>query len=292
MGSFQTRIDRSVPPEAIHWPVRLSLMPAAPVLEAIVCETQHAALMTAVVASAFCGLCTGQTRPLETLRRDLLSWLPQDPAILIAARRRGFLETELTDETLFAATTFFAELKTARGEVQALLNETEQLGFARACVVHQRSLARTWKLMCLRAAMAVEKLDVEACCWLPESSSTNAATLVQLLERASEGEAPCLDAQGQPSLPDMPQRRRSSRKSIGQNCILLHDGAQYPVFARDVSAGGLGLERTPPMRAGDNVTIKLDNGRCFGASVAWQRGPAAGLKFSADLSPNDPLLFG
>ena len=101
---------------------------------------------------------------------------------------------------------------------------------------------------------------------------------------------PCLDARGQPYLPPLPQRRRSLRRSLGQNCRILYRKAILSAFAKDISDGGIGLLRVPFLQNDDLVTVELDNGRQFKGSVVWCRDEAAGVRFERPLTASDPLL--
>jgi hypothetical protein len=62
-------------------------------------------------------------------------------------------------------------------------------------------------------------------------------------------------------------------------------------FARDISAGGIGLERVASMLPGEQVLVTLENGRSFGGLVAWGTEDSAGIRFATQLSAVDPLLM-
>lgn len=138
----------------------------------------------------------------------------------------------------------------------------------------------------------LEEIDAIAGAALPEIYKQNSNVLKGLLAGARTGWRPCVDAAGRIVLPPLPQQRRWPRKAVLQSCILHHKGAQIPAYVRDVSAGGLGLDRVPRLPRGDALRVVLECGRTFTGSVAWSSGVSAGLKFVAPLMPTDPLLFG
>jgi hypothetical protein len=71
-----------------------------------------------------------------------------------------------------------------------------------------------------------------------------------------------------------------------------HNRKTSEAFVRDVSAGGLGLERVPQLVPDSIVFVELPSGRRFAGTVAWCDNAAAGIRLSKPLLPNDPLLLG
>ena len=73
--------------------------------------------------------------------------------------------------------------------------------------------------------------------------------------------------------------------------VLLHFRARYQsVIVRDVSPGGMKLEKAFGLMPGDIVTIELLSGRAFQGKVIWSVAPFCGLAFENTLEQQDPLL--
>jgi len=80
------------------------------------------------------------------------------------------------------------------------------------------------------------------------------------------------------------------RRYILENCLVKTDRQTFSAYARDVSTGGLGLERVPKLPPGKRLTIKLPTGRLFTGRVRWYKNACAGIEFDTPLNLQDPLL--
>jgi hypothetical protein len=89
----------------------------------------------------------------------------------------------------------------------------------------------------------------------------------------------------------LPQRRRAARLLIHQPATIETASTRGRIVVRDVSQGGLGLERVRRIKEGETATIALPSGRTFHGTVLWRKGDRAGLRLSVPLLPNDPLLW-
>jgi hypothetical protein len=259
-----------------------------PLVEALVCDTHTAALMTAVIASI-----------VNTLREpsgarsqaDLEIYLPQQPALLLALPRWAS-ETGIGTSVLASIVGFFADAENARLQTGHYFTDANLMGLERAAALHQFILAKAWRSVCRSAAAAVEDLNDDSGEVLPELYMLNAGVLKRLLDAAAHGEAPCVDAQGRPYLPALPQRRRSSRRMVGQPAMVTAAGTTMRAFVRDVSTGGFGLEQVGLLDTGASVVVELPTGRRFAGEVVWYKRRRSGIRFTRPLSPNDPLLWG
>ncbi|MEE9589053.1 MAG: PilZ domain-containing protein, partial [Hyphomicrobiaceae bacterium] len=83
-----------------------------------------------------------------------------------------------------------------------------------------------------------------------------------------------------------------ARRTLCQPCIVTHNRKTSEAFVRDVSSGGLGLERVSQLVPDSIVFVELPSGRRFAGVVAWCDGSTAGIRFAKPLLPNDPLLWG
>lgn len=268
--------------------VRRPSLEEATLIEALVCETHLAALQTATVTSAVNALQRpGRIEnPMEIKR-----FIPHKPAILLAPGG-WLLDVGLDKSTIEDVEVFFEELRPARAYLKNFFHDADELGVARAEVLHRSKLAASWQLASRGAAIAVKSLDQSLRFSLPELYAATVPVLVSLLNSTADGLQPCIDAAGHPFLPDLPQRRRSARRGVFQECKVQHSRRTSRAMVRDVSSGGLGLDGIDGLRRNELVVIDFDTGRRVMGTVAWVKGRTAGVRFSVPLPPNDPLLFG
>jgi len=258
-----------------------------PLFEALVCETHHAALMTAVTASCIHAAGKG-LRGLDqpTLER----FMPVEPAILLSLSRRSLLDIEPLVETQAVVEGYFLSLEVLRRLLRVHAMDATEIGLARADVLHVRRLSTAAAASCHEAVRAVRALEIETPGRLPDIYCDHAAALCRLLLAAERGDTPCLDERGEPMVPVLPQRRRSMRRSLGQNCRVEVRGALIPAMAKDISESGLGLLRVPYLVPDQGIAVQLASGRRFEGQVVWCRDEAAGVRFMDPLSANDPIL--
>jgi hypothetical protein len=94
------------------------------------------------------------------------------------------------------------------------------------------------------------------------------------------------------TLPTLPQQRRVPRFALRQDCTITHHGKTYKAFAKDVSAGGIGLTGAPAIPLKAEIDIQLRSGRRLSGCVVWCDGKKLGVQFAEDLQPGDPLICG
>jgi PilZ domain len=255
--------------------------------EALVCETHHAAAMTAIVASCIHGALAqrfGLTKP--TIAR----YLPVEPAVLLSLARRSLLDVEPLSETRDCLDEFFLSLRVLRRQLDAFFYDCGEIGAERARIIHGRSLARHANAACHEALRTVRQLEIETPGRLDDLYCEHARALAKLLLEAERGGTPCLTPAGHPFLPPLPQRRRTSRRVLGQTCRLLLRNTILSAQVKDISEGGLGLQRVPFLGLDDRVMVELASGRQFVGTVAWCSGEAAGVRFLQPLLADDPIL--
>jgi hypothetical protein len=258
-----------------------------PILEAFVCETHSAALLAAAVASVINGF---RRRDVDKSEAALKPYVPREPA-LIAVLRNGMLETDLDEDTLAVISDFFEDLAPARIALDQYFADANHIGPERASVLHLLALSNTWRRACEDALVATRQLHGHLG-QLPSQYTSNSEVLIELLQEAVAGTSPCLDEHGRISIPDLPQRRHTARRTICQPCKITYNRTTAQAFVRDVSPGGFGLERAPQLPPKSLVLIELPSGRRFAGVVVWSNGSSAGVRFSRTLLPNDPLLSG
>jgi hypothetical protein len=258
-----------------------------PILEALVVETHSAALLTATVASAVNAFKHPNS---ERSEKGLKPYVPPEPA-LISVLRNGMLETDLDRDTVAVIVDFFDDLAPARGALEQYFIDANHIGAERASALHLLGLTNAWRRACDDALVAVRQMHGYLG-RLPLQYTSNSKVLIELLQSVTRGASPCLDANGKISLPDLPQRRQSARRTICQPCTITFNRTTAQAFVRDVAPGGFGLERVPQLDPKSVVLIELPSGRRFTGVVAWCKGSTAGIRFARTLLPNDPLLSG
>lgn len=255
--------------------------------EAITCETHSAALQVAAIAS---GLNALQAK--ATLRNpgDLKNFLPSS-ATVVDELLRAHEEAGLEAGVLLGVKEFLADLTAARVGIERFLADLQRLG-AEQAIGQGNATFLAWQRLCKSAASAVTALDEDVRRRLPPYYAENAGMLLRLLKSAGGGQHPCVDAGGNMVLPDMPQRRKATRRSLLQQCVLRHKGKTSTIIVKDISTTGLGLARTPELKPDEVVQIELNGGRRLMGVVVWATGGTAGVRFGKPLPPNDPLLVG
>ncbi len=259
-----------------------------PLLETIVTDTQTAALLTATIASFANAMHlpgTARTQP------ELQMFLPRDPAVL-AGFRRWASEAGVSLNTAETVSAFFADLGPARRQMQRYFTDANAIGLDRAGALHRLTLTSAWRGACRSAAAAVRHVATETEDDLPELYVLSAGVLGRILDAAALGETPCIDTEGQPFLPALPQRRNSARRILGQMARISAASRTVQAYVRDVSAGGFGLEQIPSFDTGQVLSIELACGRRFTGTIVWYKAGRAGLRLNRTLTPNDPLLWG
>ena len=285
--SFGSKRNESAPPPPVHEEPADVTESSMPILEALVCETHSAALLTATVASAVNAF---KRRDSERSEQGLKPYVPREPA-LISVLRNGMLETDLDEDTVAVIGDFFNDLAPARIALDQYFADANHIGAERASALHLHGLSNSWRRACDDALVAVRQLHGHLG-RLPSQYTSNSKVLIDLLQTVTRGGSPCLDANGKISIPDLPQRRQSARRTICQPCTITHNRTTSQGFVRDVSPGGFGLERVPQLVPKSLVLVELPSGRRFTGIVAWCNGSAAGVRFARTLLPNDPLLSG
>lgn len=261
---------------------------ADPLIEAMVCEVHTAALYCAVLASAVnaIGRSGRGSEPSE-----LLAMMPNDSAFQLA-NTRWFLDAGVSPLVLLSVHDFMSELEPARAVMQRYAVDAAVLSLERVQVLHRLLLMDTWRRLTRMAVEAIDRLDLDLAGRLPSFYSETTCKLRDLLLAAEAGGSPCIDEDGHLFVPALPQRRRSSRRTLLQNCMLTCRGRMHRAFAQNISAGGLGLSRVPVLIRDEPLIVELRNGRRFTGSVVWSSDSFAGMRFTVPLSPRDPILQG
>lgn len=261
-------VPRSTPPA-----LRAEDLKGVLLFELIVCETHAAALQTAVVASGVHALRTpGRLRnPLV-----LINFVPGLPSVgAHLSRCRNDMGLQL--QTNLKLIDFFTDLAPTRERIVAFCADAAEFGAEQAAFLHLKVLTAAMTRAALHALQSVEALDPEVRRCLPVRYCENTAMLATLLTSVLDGREPCVDAQGNLSLPDLPQRRPAPRRSLLLDCVIEHQGKTSHAIIKDASTSGLGLERTPGLVPQKVILIELQDERCLAGMVIWSSGTSSGV---------------
>ena len=167
--------------------------------------------MSAVVASCIHGSSQGRHK----LDRSIVDrFFPHEPAVLLSLTRRSLLDIEPLSETQAVIEAFFVSLRAFRRAVETYFVDATELGVERAHVLHVRLMVLAANRICHEALRAVHALETETPGRLPELYCDHAKALASLLITCERGGTPCLDRHGVPYVPQLPQRRRSTRRTL------------------------------------------------------------------------------
>jgi hypothetical protein len=247
---------------------------ATAVFEALVCEIHALAHHTAIVASAANALrdpnCLLTPAAIEP-------YAPRDTTLLQVLRAH-MIDTDFKLDELMFVDEFLTGLPAARDALDLYTADAASLGLARAAALHQLKLAEAWRHAAHLAFLAVRELGVPLHRTLSPAYGKNSIVLTRLLAEAKRGGTPCLDSYGRIASPPLPQQRRAPRRMLCEPCTVRYRGHEMTGFARDISAGGIGLERVALMLPGEQVLVTLENGRSFSGLVAWGTEKAGSAK--------------
>ncbi len=192
--------------------------------------------------------------------------------------------------TTAAITAFLDDLAFASSGLDAFLDDCEAITLPRAAILHARTLQVSWRGLARETKTLMMDLEHTSTKPLPDLHGQNARVVSALLSGAANGLKPCLDDAGRLYVPPLPQKRRSPRRAVLQNCLVHGPNQLQTGFVRDASAGGLGLGRIVGLKRGDRVRVDFLCGRQFHGTIAWVTGASAGMRFDAPLSPGDALV--
>lgn len=261
--------------------------PSDAVLESLIAETHHIAARTLVIASWINAL--SDNPDAATLAPTLRVLIPADPVVILTMRR-WIASTSIDTATLAQTNEFFATFSAARNAFNQFDTESQAIGAARAGILHATVLKAAWRLAAERADETLHAQAPLIAGALPPIYTDNTHALRQLLAQVTAGHTPCLNTDGTIRLPDLPNQRANIRRALLENCLVKAGKRNFKAFARDVSQGGLGLDRVPHLIQGRHVTITLPTGRTITGQVRWYKNATAGIAFFKPLPPNDPLL--
>lgn len=256
--------------------------------EQLVGELHLAAMQVAVVTSGVNALSEGVRLKNPLALQDLGPQVPSSEKITLPRHCRE--ELGIAFKSLAAVRDFFGELKTAQQDVEQFCADADEFGTEEAAFLDLPGVTDRWRCLSLRALTAVVSVEKDVARCLPGRYSHNTPLLKKLLRSVIEGGRPCVDDNATVKLPDLPQRRASVRPNVHLPCVLEYHGRTFQAAAKDISTGGVGLERAPALVPQTVVLIEFESGHCIAGLVVWSKGTRAGVKFDLPLKPNHPLL--
>ncbi len=261
------------------------------VLETLACDTQEAAMSTAILASWANALAHGGT---AADINAILAALP-DPPTLYLPMSRWRSETNLGPGTLKIVDTLYRRIPAARSMLTAFARDARQIGKDRAVTLHALNLIDTARELAGLARDAVSALQPAGRTELDERYTRTSDILYALLTSCMNGQHPCIDDAGAILRPELPQRRRASRKRLDAPLRLTYRDAEgehraLEAYGRDISVGGIGLTSVARIPPETLLSVHLPDGRRMKAWLAWWRDGEAGLSFVQPLFPGDPLV--
>jgi PilZ domain len=275
-------------PAVNHWSTAGSVANHRHLAQAYACEIHTQALATAIITSGINALRRSYNGVTATVLKPYL-----DTSQSYAAHiKHALLDTIDGVDDLYAITEFQDKFSDGRAVWDNYSGDVESIGIARAAALYQCLLEEVWRDCCRSARCALDELETLLGSELPPLYLQNHKVLAALLGGAASGLSPCFDEYRQLYAPPLPQQRRWPRRAVLQDCRVLIDGVSVDGFVRDASAGGLGLDRLPPLKRGQLITVTMESGRSFHGVIAWFSNQSAGLKFAEALQVNDPLLWG
>src|SRR5205814_1986517 len=84
-----------------------------------------------------------------------------------------------------------------------------------------------------------------------------------------------------------PDARDDRRHPLVWSGVLHHDYQSTPVRLRNISAAGVMIECTNPLRVGSEPLLELSDALSLSATVTWVVGDHAGLRFHSPFDLND-----
>lgn len=257
-------------------------------VRAFVEEAHTTALFAAGVASAVNYAQMSITAEPLIEARSLISSYQSN----IANWPHHVLSEELSFDTIQLMSDMDETIRRGRASLLSFEIDGKAIGFHRAVPLHVTKLATAWREVAAIARALVASLRKDLAPIFSDEFAASANHLIKILDGVVNGSSECCRPDGKIVLPRLAERRRAPRHALLQSVLVRAGNAEFRAFANDISSGGMGLMRMPPLAAGTRITIELAVGRSFRGTVVWSRGANAGIAFDEPLSATDPLIFG
>ncbi len=265
-----------------------------PLLQAIAAEFRFSAVMTAVSASIATAIET-QTRgllPKTEPEQALAAYAPPAMALFNAS-----LAKMLQHPTLSGIAILLQNFELARGLGQRLsiAQAYDRAGLETGTFADVEALSDAYTDACqaaIEAAKAFERLNGRD---RAGHILVAASEVIELLQKAANGQSPCVESDGRIVIPGWAERRRKPRYLTEIAASALFRGEHGRVALVDVSVGGFGLSglrQFKGLKIGDQISITLPPNRVITGRLTWFAGDKGGIQLDHELSQSDALLRG
>lgn len=256
-------------------------------LQAVLIEVEQASVFIAVSTSVATALLSETGSSISAWH--LQSYGPAEPQIFPAVAQ--LLSSGLNAERLMPVLSHYARL----GFAQRLSRSVIELD--PAFPIDERrmeteKLEDAWRHVCataIEAATAIRTCLEEAGYQCPPVAN---ASTERLLRAAEQGECPCVDTEGNVTVPGWAENRSTKRHTINQNVEAYYRGQKQTIILENASAAGLGLRGLTRGMPGRVISIALEGGETVAGMIAWDRDGRTGVKLDAPLAAEHPLLAG
>ena len=240
-----------------------------------------------VAASATVATAIRDRRSLVDAVAEQEIWLPSEP---VHFQRLGQdVSSAHVHRQLFNALRSAYGLVEFAREMSFRLFKESQKG--RAGGAHAEVVCDAWLRACGHLLVAIYEFQRVRPALVSDQSFSRMDGVVELLNAARAGKAPCLSADGSISVGSWAERRASTRSAIAMEVTIEVAGECSAARLTDVGAGGLGISGVDMKCArGEPMLVTLPSGRRLHGEVRWQRDDKLGLALYDPLAFNDDLF--
>lgn len=260
----------------------------ARVFQAVLLEIEQATVFTAVSMSVTTALLTNNTPAVNPWH--LQTYGPARPQIypLVAAK---LLSSSLGTERLAPVQNYFARLEFAQRLSQTILGLDPALD-ASARLNEFEKLEDAWRYTCRASLEANDTIRIclsESGFDEPPAVNANGEALLRAAER---GEQPCVDRDGNVTVPGWAENRQAKRVAVNLPAIAYYRGLKQTVVIDNASKSGLGLAGLDGAIPGRMISLAVEGGETLSGMIIWSRGKNTGIKLDETLSDDHRLLRG
>ena len=260
----------------------------ARILQAVLLEIEQAGVFTAVSMSVATALLKRGGPAINPWH--LQSYGPAKAQIypVVAAR---LLSSTLGLERLNPVQNYFARLEFAQRLSQMVLGLDPALP-ASGRLNEIEKLEDAWRYVCIASREASEVIRSclsEAGYDEPPAANPRGG---ELLRAAGRGERPCVDVDGNVTVPGWAENRKAKRIAVHSQVTVYYRGSKQTVVLDNVSKMGVGLKGLEGAIPGRMISMVLESGETISGMIVWSRSSSVGIKLDEQLCDDHPLLRG
>ena len=110
------------------------------------------------------------------------------------------------------------------------------------------------------------------------------------MRAAERGERPCVDPDGNVTVPGWAENRKAKRVAVNLPAIAYYRGLKQTVVIDNASKSGLGLAGLDGAIPGRMLSLAVEGGETLSGMIIWSRGKNTGIKLDEPLSSDHKLL--